>query len=428
MSGRMDGHMRAEWQRHWPVVLAATGGVALSTVNAYSIGLFIEPLEKAFGWSRATISLGPALTAPLAIIMGPIVGGAVDRFGPRRLGLFGAFSLIGVNLLLSLVGPALWSWWAVWSLMAIANLFIQPTIWTSAVAGYFARGRGLALALTLCGSGLGSLITPFLVYELIERFGWRFAIVGLALFWSLLVLPLIFFCFSSVRDEERKGVRAGGPKTEYVRVPVRHLILSRHFFQLAIAGWLVASVVLSLVPNLVPLMTWSGIERGEAAGIAALLGISSIGGRLTIGFLLDRLHGPRLAAIAVCLPIVASLLLLGFPGSGAAAAAAVLILGVALGAELDLIAYLTARYFGVRSFGLIFGSIGGLITLGGALGPLFVNMVYDATHSYAPALWAYVPMCITSALLFLSLGRYPVDDPDGAMPNAAAPNAPCLPA
>jgi len=109
----------------------------------------------------------------------------------------------------------------------------------------------------------------------------------------------------------------------------------------------------------------------------------------------------------VCLPVFSSWLLIASPGSATAASAAVLILGLALGAELDLVAYLTSRYFRLENFGLLFGTIGGLITLAGGGGPWVISLVYDFHHSYLPVLWAISPMCLISAALFLFLGPYP---------------------
>lgn len=410
MSIRLEGNARAEWRQHWPVVIAAMSGVAMSTINSYSTGVFIEPLQQAFGWSRAEISLGPALTAPVIIVFASLIGVAIDRFGPRRLGIIGVTALFLLNLLLSTVGPSIWSWWAVWAVIAFGNLFIQPSVWTAAVSGMFSAGRGLALAIALCGSGVASIVTPYLTYALIARFGWRMGFVGLACFWGMIAIPLIYFLFTSVKDRARLNSRAA---TTQVPMPAalpgegRRQLTSWRFIRLALAGGLIASVVMSLVANLVPVLTWNGLTRAQAAGIAPLLGITSIAGRLLIGYLLDRMPGTILAALSVVLPIGASLLLLTLHGSLPAAAAAVLITGLTLGAELDLVAYLTSRYFGLQNFGLLFGTIGGLITLAGALTPLAMNMVYDSTASYAGALWAYLPICLVSAALFLSLGAYP---------------------
>ena len=78
-----------------------------------------------------------------------------------------------------------------------------------------------------------------------------------------------------------------------------------------------------------------------------------------------------------------------------------------MGAELDILAYLTSRYFRKESFGMIFGTIGGFVALAGAGGPVILNRVYDLTHSYVPALWGILPVCILSATLFLLMGAYP---------------------
>jgi nitrate/nitrite transporter NarK len=163
----------------------------------------------------------------------------------------------------------------------------------------------------------------------------------------------------------------------------------------------------TLVVSVVPVLSASGIDRSDATWIAGLVGVTAIIGRLTIGTLLDRMDGRIIAAICVTMPVIGILLLIQLPGSVAAASAAVLILGFALGAELAMVAYLTSRYFGRENFGFLFGTIGGLLGFAGGNGPVILNAIYDATGSYLPAMWAAIPICLFSATLFLCLGRYP---------------------
>lgn len=407
------GTARAEWRANWPVVAAATSGVAISTINVYSVGLFIAPFETNFGWSRGDISFGPALAGFATILTGPLIGLAIDRFGPRRVGLLGAVAITVLTALLSQVTSDIRSWWTIWVLLAAFNAFIQPMVWTTGVSGFFNVSRGLAFAITLCGSSLASLITPVLTYQLIEHFGWRSAFVGLAVFWGMVAIPMILFFFTSQVDRNRQALKGG--RAEKTPHPTGSLsvLWSRSFIQIALGGFLIASVVVPLVVNLVPLLTWNGIGRSHAAEIAASLGIASITGRLIVGHLLDRFDGRILAAVSVCLPMGGSLLLLGFPGSTAVAFAGVILLGLTLGAELDLVAYLTSRYFSLERFGLLFGVIGALITLAGGAGPWLVSLVYDNVGSYRPVLLAAFPMCLTAAALFVSLRPYRVPPVEG---------------
>lgn len=113
----------------------------------------------------------------------------------------------------------------------------------------------------------------------------------------------------------------------------------------------------------------------------------------------------------MALPVVPALLLLAYPGDVTIAAVAVLVLGLSLGIELDAVAYLSTRHFGMRNFGVLFGTISGLLALATGLGPFFVSLVYDNTRSYDLALIAYIPLALLASALFFSLGRYPTFDP-----------------
>jgi MFS family permease len=404
-----DGSAAASWRQHWPVVLAAGVGISLSTVPAYSIGIMIEPIEREFGWSRTAISSGKLITAVAIVLLSPFVGIAVDRFGSRRIGITGAILLCLGLASLSLVEADIRSWWFLWCGIALAGICMGSAVWSAAISSLFDSGRGFALAVALCGGGLSSFLTPIVTHQLVESYGWRMAYVGLGGLWGLFVIPVLFFWFSSARDKHRlqpaarqadvAAILAGHTTREGLRDPA--------FYKLALAALLASLVITSFIVNFVPILTFGGIGRGTAAAVAGIVGIFSIIGRLSVGMLVDRMDGKRVAAVGVALPVLPALLLLLLPHSVPAAGFAAALLGLALGAELDAVAYLASRYMGLRSFGVLFGTIAGMVSFGGGIGPVAVNYSYDILHSYYPALWIFVPGCLVSSMLFLSLGKIP---------------------
>jgi MFS family permease len=134
-----------------------------------------------------------------------------------------------------------------------------------------------------------------------------------------------------------------------------------------------------------------------------MVGIGSIVGRLAVGYSLDRFDSGVVAALCVTTPLLASALLLLLPHSIAATLLATFVIGIAIGGEFDAAAYLIGQYFGLQSFGAIFGIIAGMVSLTAGVGPAAVNHLYDVAGSYHPFLWACLPICLTASLLFLSL-------------------------
>lgn len=397
-----------EWRRHWPVVIAAASGVALSTLMSYCLALFIEPLEQEFGWTRAQITSGQIIASTCAVLFGPFVGGLIDLAGPRRMGILAGFAMIGATMLLSLTTADVWVWRGLWIPVSLAIVLIQPTVWTSAVTQVFNKGRGLALAVTLCGSSLASVVTPLLTYTLIEEFGWRMAFVLLPAIWGAIVMPVVFLAFRTPRDAAVRTAGTPAPRfASNTGKALRKVVLTRRFITFALAGLAFAAVTVTLAISSVPILTAFGLDRAEATGVASLLGLASIVGRLSIGLILDRWPARLVAATCSCLPLIGVAILLGAEPGLAAAVATVLVFGLTLGAELDILAYLTSRYFPAENFGFLFGIIGGLVTLAGGVGPVALNAVFDATQAYTLALWAMIAPCLMAMLLFLTLGPYP---------------------
>jgi MFS family permease len=366
-------------------------------------------LEREFGWTRAEISSGATIVAVLGVLIAPVVGMVIDRIGPRRVGIIGATLLCVAVGLLSTATANIWSWWFLWTMLGIAAGTIGNTVWTAGVSSLFNLARGLALALTLCGIGLGALFVPITTKLALDAFGWRGGYVALAGFWAIFTLPLIFLMFSSAIDQRRTG-RMAADLTELDSSPslsAREGWRSMRFIKLAIAA---ASNVLTLsafLINMVPIFVFQGLSPYWAAAVAGMAGVGSIIGRLCGGILLDRINGRLVAAVSILFPIVSCILLLVMPGSVPVTFAAVLIVGLGAGAEYDAVAYLTAKYFGMRNFGALFGSIAGLLVLMNGIGPLVANYVYDVTGSYNPVLWALIVGSMLSSSMFLLLGPYP---------------------
>jgi predicted MFS family arabinose efflux permease len=159
--------------------------------------------------------------------------------------------------------------------------------------------------------------------------------------------------------------------------------------------------------NLVPVLVSTGLPRGTAASVAGLVGIATIVGRITGGWLSDRFSAKWVAFFATLSAITLPIGLLLFPGSVPIAAGSVIIYGFMGGAKVGALAYLATRYLGQRAFGALYGAINASIALVVAIAPLLANYVYDLTQSYEPAMWAAVPILVIAALLYLLLGAYP---------------------
>lgn len=398
------GHVifaRDEWRRHGATVPACLVGIMLVAVHNYTLGAMIHPLEQAFGWSRAAITAGPMLPSMAAVVMAPLVGMAIDRFGPRRIALAGVPLFCGSLALLSQAGPSIVSWLALYFLLGVASMLIFPTVWTAAINARFDRNRGLALAVTLAGTGISSAIMPSFATALVARYGWASAYVTIAALAFVVVYPVVLLLFS--RDEARLETLTRQQRER----PLLAEMLAPRYLKLAGAAFTFGIAGSALTTNAVPILLAEGFSAMAAAKLAGWVGLGSICGRIAGGVLLDRFDARHVAALSMAMPAASvGILLAGQPGPSLAGLACFL-LGLAAGTEYDACAYLAARHFGMRRFGALFGSIGGILLFANGIAPMLANRVYDLTRSYDAVLWALLPLLALTAVLFLALGRSP---------------------
>lgn len=409
----------AEWRRNWTLVLASAFGISVATIHLYSAGIFIEPLERQFGWSRAQIVSGITLASVIGTFGSPCTGYLIDSYGPRRIALPGMLIFCGGIAMLSLVGGEIWQWWLLWLIVALGWVCIKPTVWTAAISSRFDKSRGLALAVALSGTGIGAVLAPLTAGMLIGNFGWRLAYVMLVGLWVLIAFPLVWLFFRGAQDAQVRGQPQG--KARQVGLPglgVREAIYSARFVKILCAAVLVTVSATGLMMHMVPILSDGGLDRTAAVRVAGIMGLATVTGRLAMGVLLDRVHGPLICAAIFLFPMVAGLFLLRYDGSFLSAMVIACCVGLALGAELDGLAYFASRYFGLRNFGTLFGTIVGLISLGTGVGPLIAGAIYDSFGTYRPFLWLVIPSSALAAILIGTLGRYPVFDGEGAVADA----------
>ncbi len=410
---------RDEWRRDWSVVAASLAGITLCSSHGYTIGVMIGPLEEEYGWSRAGITGGLLIISFLAVFLAPLAGRLSDRVGPRKVALAGiplfclAFGLLGT------ASSDIRTWWALWFLLTLGNMCILPTIWTAEINRRFDRNRGMALAFALCGTGLASFLLPPIASRLIPEVGWRgtYAIMAVAGF--LVVFPIALWGFRGPKDRLPPAPAAGqahSATAQPVSGELRDEYRSPRYLKLLGASTMFSITICALTTNSVPVLRSMGHSAIAAADTAAWMGLGSVIGRIAGGFLLDRFDAKKVAAASVMAPMVTALLLIYGGDDRLVATAACLILGLAIGTEVDACSYLAARHFGLKNFGALFGMINGLMLLGNGLAPFAANYIYDITRSYDPVLWVQLPACAASAIFFMMLGKYPETAAPAATP------------
>lgn len=405
MSG--SGSAGAEWRHYWTLPIAAGLGYSMAVLQTYAIGAFIGPLTEEFGWSRAGISLGLTIANVVGALLSVVVGMGVDRFGPRTVGLIGVLTTGAAFALLSTTSGDLTHWLILWGVFAVLAPPVQASVWSSAVASRFEKSRGLALGIMLSGASLGATIFPLLATALIQSQGWRTAFIITGLGWAAFVFVVLLLFFRGARDAGKKQADAAASQADLPGVTFAEGLRQSAFYKLAFVCVLYTLTTVGLSVHFVPVLVENGTAALTAAGIASLLGIFAMIGRLVIGALLDRFPGRFVGAFVFLFPIAGCALLILDGGNPASQALAASAFGLALGAEMDVVTYLAARHFGLKNFGKLYGLLIAALSVGVAFGPLTAGAIYDATSQYDAFLLATIALTAISALVLLSLGKPP---------------------
>lgn len=403
------------------VLIATLGLTTIISYGAtyYLFSVLVVPVSRELGASRTSLSGAYALGTILAGVIGVPVGRLVDRRGARLLMALGS-ALIGAMLLALARVQTVWQFYAVWAPgFAVGTALTFYPVSFTVVANWFERRRGAALAtLTLLG-GLASPVFIPLAGVLIQRFGWREALLLLALAQFGVALPLHSLVVR--RHPEDLGLRPDGeaaPLDMTVRqsggVPVAAEIAAAHLtpprgetLRAALRGrafWLLtAAYALATLAAAIPLvhgvayLIGRGYDAVLAAGVLGAVGLASLPGRVLLNLLGDRVGSQPL--LGVCLGAEAAGLLLLIHGVSLGwLVAYVIVYGAAFGALSPLRAAVMAEHFGRRAYGAITAAQGVPVALCAGLGPVAAGWLYDRLGSYAPAFWLSIGAFLLAGL------------------------------
>ncbi|MGE3745323.1 MAG: MFS transporter [Sphingomonadaceae bacterium] len=370
----------AEWKRGWPVVVTgAIGygtGLALFNVTA---GLFIEPMREDFGWSVRALSLAPFAGIVMALC-NPFVGMLVDKVGARPSLLFGQLGFALSLVALALMPPDPVAIYAIVIILGAISPLTNIAPIARGIASWFRKSAGMAIGTTLNGISVVAIFAVPLVSFIIADHGWRAGYFTLAGLIFCLGFPLTFFGF---REKESRG---DSSQAEHMATGIG----AKEAFRDARFWGLLMVLIISAVPlggfltHLVPILLSSGFDQMQATWLATLFPFSMMVGRIGGGFLLDRLKPEFVAAFLLTTAWIgaASLYQLDASPLFTIAVPAVLLLGMAQGAESDYVAFFTLRFFGLKAYSTIVGTYAMAIGLSMSVGGLGFSELYDRQGGY----------------------------------------------
>jgi predicted MFS family arabinose efflux permease len=378
-------------------------------VNLYvgTLGVLMSSLSLQFGWSRAQVSASVLIVCSGLLLFGPAVAPLIARLGLRAVALRGAaLYCIGV-FTVGLTGPKVWTWYAAWTLVALANPAVNNTVWTTAVTRLYRRNRGLALSTALSGVGFASFIAPPAALWITDSFGWRAAYFAIAIGSMLLIVPSLWALF---RPPDEPADFSNGARRVAPTPFDRSVLHSSQFWRLAASVVIVSAGIGTLLVHFQPIMRDVGISGRNAAAFASILGPTSVIGRLLGGYILDRLPARFVASGAFALPAFAAAVLMHYDGSTASSVTAATAIGFSLGLEGDVVAYLTAAYFGIRNYSSSYALLFGLFAIGAGAAPVLAGAIFDWTGSYAVMLKLLIAALGIATVMMASLGPPKVEE------------------
>ena len=447
------------------MVAACTVGNAVSvTPMVYTVfGLFLIPLTTEFGWSRAAISFVLTIIAVASALGYPVIGRLIDRHGARRIILAGNVLFAASIASVSLIGASLAHLYIAYALIGVTAAIPSSAMFTKVIASWFDRNRGLFLGIAGgLGNGTGAALSPVLAHLLISAFGWRGGFQGIALTVLVIGFPVLFLLLwdpPKSRETNRGGAPGSAPGQETAIAPgapgrsnaggqlsgaastasrdsimepadapaapeTRARSTGDHsspsaeaadegmtlaearrtgsFWIILVAIALGAGCMTAVFAHVVPMLEDRGLPRAQATTVLATFSMVTAAWQIGVGYLLDRVPKPWIAA-PFYLIALGGLALLQGTSSFPLLLLAGLLLGFGLGTEYGVLPYFISRYFGVRHYGAITGTAYAVVVLTQGVTPFLMALVFDLTGAYDLAMGVIAFGLALGALLIMRL-------------------------
>jgi MFS family permease len=400
--------LESEGGRDGLLVIASSAlgvGVGLLGLPILTIGLFMRPIHADLGWSHAQIASASTCINLATICAAPFIGSLCDRFGVRRIAITSLAFLTAGFFTLAQMGNSLPAYYAIWFIMAAGGVGTSGIVWTRAIGTFFERNRGQALGLALTGTAFAALLSPLTLGGVIADYGWRAGYVALGCI-CLITIPITFFFF---RERAVPQMLSAAGSSERPGMSLAEAVRTSSFWKIGVGVFFLVLGMGSCLVHFVPLAVDAGVSPVVAGRMFAVIGFSMLLGRVVIGALLDRRNPLMVATVALAIPSLGCYLMVSpIISVLASTTIAAALLGFSAGAEVDILPFLVARYFGLKSYGAIYGCELVFFALGSGTGGLLTGHVRDVTGSYQSAAIAGIFVFVIGALFILWLSGTPV--------------------
>lgn len=390
------GELKCNWRA---LLASAIGQGAGLSINSYIVSIFAPHLLETFGWSKAQFALmGTTIMATLFCL--PVVGRLTDVFGVRRVAAVGVISTPLSYLAFSVFDGEISTFLAITVLQVIFGTTTTATVYSRLVAERFVKARGLALAIVAGWPAVvGAIGVPMLTYFM-DTHGWRAAYQALAVY-SVIVGVITLFLIP------RSPGLDGRPVTTPRRARADYALLVRNAtFWMIVAGVFLCNLPQTLNSMQLKLMLLdNGATSAAASAMISVFAVGVIIGRFACGIALDRLPTHLVATVGMGLPSLGMFIIASSIDTSFALTAAALLLGLSMGAEGDITAYLVVRHFGVQVYSSVLGLMTAVLGIATSIGSVILSITLDWTNGYATFVLFGGIVTVIGSALFMLLGR-----------------------
>jgi len=390
--------------RGWAIIWASFFTTAFASgASQYGFGMFVEPLEQEFGWTRTQINLSLSIGL-ISGLLSPLIGWGVDKYGSRTI-MTVSLVIVAASFILRAGMTELWQWYALSALLAIG--FPGTFLPVGKLVGvWFPASRGRMMGTAITGNNVFGLIGVPLMSLVIQAEGWRLAytiIGGGVLVVAVSVWFIVRSTPPSVAAPSADPTEQGAEAFTADDYSLQQALRSRKFWLLLTGVTCAGFSYPSFMTQLIPHMQAVGWSSSKSTLVLTVLAGTALASKVSWGLISERLTARLSFVIAISI-MSSGVVFVILAGSSILVWPAIVYFGAGFGGIGPLMSLVVMETFGMRNFGSIQGVVAMVLaTVPVLIGPILAGSLFDLTGSYETSFWMISGIFATGGVLVLAV-------------------------